>query len=290
MTGTGTAPRQADRMTGQSTDADGAPRRVLRFDPTPAARDNVYGVAARHSRRVGRLKVALPVLAIVGVVGFLAYPTIATRLSGEPAATAVSLDGINTETKSMIMSKPHISGFDGTRQAYVVDAEKAVQDVHNPKMVTLTHISGSIGTGDGGTAKVDAGTGVFDTDAKKLQLKDGITIATTSGYSLSLQEALIDMASGVLQSDQPVDITSTNGRLRANTMMVTNRGKTIAFKNGVSLYWHGVISPGNAAPDASDEAAPDAVPPAPVPVPSPTAIAPSPPPPTPLAPQEAVPQ
>jgi lipopolysaccharide export system protein LptC len=278
-------------MTEQSTDGDDAPRRVMRFDPTPAARDNVYGVAERHSRRVERLKIALPVLAVLGIVGFFAYPTVATWLSKEPAATAVSLDGINTETKSMIMSKPHISGFDGTQQAYVVDAEKAVQDVDNPKMVTLTHISGSIGTGDGGNAKVDAGTGVFDTDAKKLQLKDGITIATTSGYNLSLQEALIDMASGALQSNHPVDITATNGRLRANTMTVTNRGKTIAFKNGVSLYWHGVIPQGNASPGASEAAPAVSTPPAPVPVaPSSSEVAPSPPPPTPLAPQEAVPQ
>jgi len=233
-----------------------AATRQIRFDPTKERGARNFERAARHSRHVRWLKIVLPGIAFVGIVGFLAL----VQFAPDPETAIVSLSGVNVESKSVTMKKPHISGFEGTRRSYEVNAVRAVQDLNNPKIVTMTKITARLGTGDGGTAHVQAATGVYDGNTNKLKLSDGITVVTSDGYKATLQDADIDIDSGKMTSLNPVEIVTDQVSVKANTIEVQDQGKHVWFRNNVTVvYTPKDVPAGDAAAvkpaDGGDDAA-----------------------------------
>ncbi len=232
-----------------------AATRHIRFDPTKERGDSYFERAARHSRHVRWLKIVLPTVAFLGIAGFLAL----VQFAPNPETAIVSLAGINVESKSVTMTKPHISGFEGTRRSYEVNAAQAVQDLNNPKIVTMTRITARLGTGDGGTARVQAATGVYDGNTNKLRLSDGINVETSDGYKATLQDADIDIDSGKMTSAKPVEIVTDQVSVKADTIEVQDQGKHVWFRNNVTVVYTPKDEPaGDAAtakpPDGGDTA------------------------------------
>lgn len=179
------------------------------------------------------LKYSLPALAIAAAGLF--WGTI--RFMPSELATIVSLSTVETESNSVIMDKPRISGFEGTRRAYEVKADSAVQSLDDPKVMTFKAIDARVGLAAAGSATIDATTGVYDGNDNTLVLKDGIAIKTTTGYWASFKEAAIDLRKGSLTSSQPIEIRTNEGTIRANAVEVSDHGKRIAFRNGVSVTY-----------------------------------------------------
>ena len=232
------------------TEAPLPPRRAIRFDPT-RGREHVYDDARRHSRTVRWLKLALPALAVAGVIGFFAATQFTTLGPGIEAV--VSMSGINVEEKSLIMKTPHISGFEATHKAYDVTAERAIQELANPKVVKLETIVANLGMGGDGTATVNAKTGIFDSTSRMLRLFDGIVLKTTNGYHATLIDALINVDKGHLVSKKPVQIKAAKGTLKASAIEIQDRGKRVIFTGGVSVTYfppQGEKSPPAAKPKA----------------------------------------
>ena len=216
------------------------PARRIRFDPTRERGADYFVRAERHSRLVRVLRIGLPAAAAIAVVGFVLIVRFApddTDAAG--AAAVISLAGVNIESKSLVMEKPNISGFEGTRHAYEVTAAKAIQDLDNPKVFTLLDISARVGVGSDDTAVIDATRGIYDSTTKSLVLEAGITIETTSGRRATFEDARVDLAAGDLASDKPVTISGSEGTIKANSIRVVDRGKRITFGGGVHL----VINP-----------------------------------------------
>jgi len=216
----------------------------ITYDPTRARGEQAFNAAHRHSRLVRRLKYVLPALAIAGAGIFWGT----ARYMPSDLATVVSLANLDAAENRIVMDKPRISGFEGTRRAYEVKADSAIQSLDDPKVVTFNTIDASVGLDEAGTATIDATTGVYDGNDNTLVLKDGIAIKTTTGYWASFREAAINLAKGSLVSSQPIEIRTSEGTIRANGVEVSERGKRIAFVNGVSVTY---LPPGElaAAPD-----------------------------------------
>jgi len=213
--------------------AAGTATRQIRFDPTKERGASYFERAQRHSRHVRWLRIVLPTLAFLGIAGFFAL----VQFAPNPESAIVSLAGINVESKSVTMEKPHISGFEGTRRSYEVTAVRAVQDLNNPKIVTMDKITARLGTGDGGTARVQAATGIYDGNTSKLRLSDGITVETSDGYKATLKDADIDIDSGKMTSSNPVEIVTDQVSVKANAIEVQDQGKHIWFRNNVTVVF-----------------------------------------------------
>ena len=206
-------------------------RHRIRYDPTRRGGEEAFRTAQRHSRLVRTLRIVLPALAAAGILLFWA----SAHFIPSDLAGLVSKAGIDVKSNSVVMDAPHISGFEGTRRAYEVKAARAIQSLDDPKVLTFEKINAHIGLEDAGTATVDAGTGIYNGNSNTLELKDGISIQTTSGYAATIREAAVDLAKGSLQSAMPVEIHAKEGSLRANSIEVTERGKFVAFRGGVSV-------------------------------------------------------
>jgi lipopolysaccharide export system protein LptC len=207
--------------------------RRVRYNPQDSRDADAFGRAERHSRRVRVLKFALPALVVLGAVVFWG----SARFVPSNMAAIVEAAGIDVDSNSVTMQKPQISGFEGTRRAYEVKADSAVQNLNDPKVVTFSAIDGRFGLDEAGEATLDATTGVYDGNTNTLTLKDGIDVQTDSGYSATLQGAAIDLAKGTLVSDQPLEIRTAEGNIRANGVSVSERGKRVTFTNGVSVVY-----------------------------------------------------
>jgi lipopolysaccharide export system protein LptC len=206
-----------------------APR--VRYSPPKERDPELYARAARHSGVVRWLRFILPAIAALAIVGFWA----SARVVPGDLQSLVSVASIDPKSNSVVMDKPHISGFEGTRRAYEVKAESALQSLDDPRVVTFKTINGRFGLEDAGIATVTAASGVYDGNKNTLMLKDGLDLHTTDGTQGRLTDAAIDLGAGTLTSSAPLEFSTAQGTIRANAVSVTSNGKRIVFSHGVSV-------------------------------------------------------
>jgi lipopolysaccharide export system protein LptC len=235
-------------MTELATQGQTPARRRIRVNAADDYRDVEYVRARRRTRLIGWLKVVLPALAVLAIIGYV----VAIKVLNGLADVGVSMSGLNLDTKSLTIENPRVSGFKGTAQSYDISAERAVQDLAHPKRVTLEAISGSFGVQSDGSAKMAAKTGIYDADAETLMLKDGISVETTTGYEVRLIEAAVDFKQRTLKSGTEVFIKTREGTIRANSVRVSDGGKKITFENGVAVTYLPSAGDGIAAPTHPD--------------------------------------
>jgi lipopolysaccharide export system protein LptC len=214
-------------------EAEPARARRLRYSPTRVREAEAFRKAERHSTLVGRLKYILPAIAVAGVLVFWA----SARFIPGDMESLVKVSGIDAKTNTVVMQKPQISGFEGTRRAYEVKADSAVQSLSDPRVVTFDKITGKLGLDDAGTANLTAPKAIYNGNDNTLSLDDGLDITTTTGYAARMTSAKIDLAAGGMTSDQPLQLRSKEGTLTANAVEVIDRGKRVRFTGGVSITY-----------------------------------------------------
>jgi lipopolysaccharide export system protein LptC len=84
---------------------------------------------------------------------------------------------------------------------------------------------------------MSAVTGLYHSKADQLVLREHIVVTSTSGYEGHLSEAVVDMKSGHIVSDKPVEVKLLNGLLNANRLEI--EGEVIRFDGGVTLDMDG---------------------------------------------------
>ncbi len=179
------------------------------------------------------LKFALPAVAVTGILVFLAF----VQFAPAPDDAIIKLSGINIESDSVTMQTPHINGFDGIRRAYEVTAARAIQDLSNPKIVTMEEIVARLKMDDGATAHLKATTGTYNDDTKKMVLSKGISVETTNGYKATFEDAQIDINTSEMTSSKPLTITTEQAVVKANAVDFKDNGKHVLFKNGVTVFF-----------------------------------------------------
>jgi lipopolysaccharide export system protein LptC len=199
--------------------------------------DRVFRKAARHSRLVRLLRVAVPVLVVVGVVVLgLATWFNPTRLLAK-LPTGASLGSVGISGTKVTMALPRLEGFTRDARPYQMTAKTALQDLLKPDNVELTEIRTKMETADKAVVEMTAATGLYHSKADQLILREKIVIKSTSGYEGHLTEAVVDMRSGYIVSDKPVEVKLLNGILTASRLAV--EGELIRFDGGVTLNMDG---------------------------------------------------
>jgi lipopolysaccharide export system protein LptC len=244
-----------------------AGERNIRFDPTKERGQEYHDRAARHSRHVRLLKVGLPTVAVLSVIGFFAVMSFDADDEGLPA---LNLSGVDFDQREIIMDKPHISGFEGTKRSYEIHAKKAVQAFGDTKVITFETITAKFAMGDDGRANLEAATGTYDSNTQKLRLGGGITLVTTSGYTAELEDADVDVEAGNVDSDTGVSIRGKEGVITSDSIEVRDRGKHVFFRGNVKVVYQPPETPDK--PEKQEQAGGTAEAPAPAPAATPAVI------------------
>jgi lipopolysaccharide export system protein LptC len=144
----------------------------------------------------------------------------------------------------IVMESPRVNGFTSDSRPYELTARAAAQDLTKPDILELKDITAVVELKDGQHVTIKSINGIYDTKSEMLKLSDHITLNSTSGYEGRLSEATVNVTSGNVVSESPVDLKLPNGFLNANRMEVVENGALVVFGGGVAV----TLNPAQARP------------------------------------------
>jgi lipopolysaccharide export system protein LptC len=203
------------------------------FSTYDAALAAKFAQAARHSRLVRILRIAVPATVAVSLAAIVAVSTFLN-----PFQIPIKLDSGNlvvTGTK-ITMETPHMSGYTPDQRPYELWAKTATQDITDPDHVDLNDLKAKVLMEDKSTIFLDSRTGRFDNKQQQLDLHKDIFLRTSTGYEARLNSAFVDMNKGTVSSDEHVDVKLTNGTLTADKLRITEGGDVIRFEGNVVMH------------------------------------------------------
>jgi lipopolysaccharide export system protein LptC len=189
--------------------------------------------ARRHSRRVRFLRIAVPSFVLLLVLGFAAATwfnplRIIAKLPNGAGTLMISGTKITMEL-------PRIAGYTRDARAYELSAQSADQDLTRPENVELKGIAAKVELQNNSFVEMSAARGLYNTKQEQLRLGESILLKSSSGYEARLSDALIDMRSGQIVSDEPVEVKLLNGVLNAHRLEVAESGAMVRFSGGVAM-------------------------------------------------------
>lgn len=201
------------------------------YDAALAAR---FAGAARHSRLVRILRIAVPVTVVLAMASIVAVSTFLNPFSMIPVK--VDSGNLVVSGTKITMESPHMSGFTPDQRPYELWAKAATQDITDADHVDLSDLRAKVLMEDQSTLFLDAKTGRFDNKQQQLDLHKDIFLRTSTGYEARLNSAFVDMNKGTVSSDEHVDVKLTNGTLTADRLRITEGGDVIRFEGNVVMH------------------------------------------------------
>ena len=194
-----------------------------------------FAAAARHSRMVRFLRIAVPgavCLAMAGVIGISIFNPFRMLMPKLP----LDMGNLVVSGSKITMESPHLSGYTPDQRPYELWAKTAVQDITDPDRVELNKLRTKVLMQDGSTLFLDSLTGLFDNKQQTIDLHKDIFLKTTTGYEARLTQAFVDLVRNTVDSDEHVDVKLTNGTLSSDRLHITGGGELIVFEGNVVMH------------------------------------------------------
>jgi lipopolysaccharide export system protein LptC len=215
-----------------SVDADHAGRsRGFVVQLSAEERARAFRAARRHSIAVKAFRVLLP-LAALGMISLYFVPT---RFSIEIDGATASLEGISVESGNLKMVNPKLSGMHPEYGRYEIRADTALQNVDSPQKVALDAIIGSLVSPEGDTTRLQALSGLFDTEEQQLTFQEGVSIEGRAGLSVKMRSATVHFADQLIVSDEPVAMQFRGSRITADSVRLNTGDARVLFQGGVKV-------------------------------------------------------
>jgi lipopolysaccharide export system protein LptC len=212
-----------------------------------------FAAAARHSRMVRLLRVAVPATVLLALAGIVAISVFNPfRINGLPNLP-VDISNLVVSGTKITMETPHLAGFSTDQRPYEVWAKAAIQDLADPDHVELRTLRAKVQMEDKSTVTMDARTGFFDSKQQMLDLRKDIFLQSSTGYEAKLSQAYVDINKGTVTSDEHVDVKLLNGTLSADKLRIINSGEIVRFEGNVVMN---LIMETPPAPEPEPEPAP----------------------------------
>jgi lipopolysaccharide export system protein LptC len=212
-----------------------------------AGMDARFAMAARHSRMVRVLRVAVPaavVLSMAAIVFVSVYNPFRMLLPKLP----VDVGNVVVSGTKITMESPHMAGYTPDQRPYEVWAKTATQDLTDPDHVDLRTLRAKVLMEDRTTTiTMDARSGLFDSKAQLLDLRKDIFLQSSTGYEARMSQALVDIGKSTVTSEEHVDVKLLNGTLTSDKLRIFNGGEVVRFEGNVVMNLDNLSAPGEAA-------------------------------------------
>jgi len=222
-----------------------------------AGMDARFAIAARHSRMVRVLRVAVPaavILSMATIIAISIFNPFRLLLPKLP----VDMGNLVVSGTKVTMESPHMAGYTPDQRPYEVWAKTATQDLTDPDHVDLKTLRAKVLMEDRTTTvTLDALNGLMNTKDQLLDLHKDIFLQTSTGYEARLSQAFVDMAKGIVTSDEHVDVKLLNGTLTSDRLRITGGGELIVFEGNVVMNLDNLNTDGAPSQPASAPAAPE---------------------------------
>jgi lipopolysaccharide export system protein LptC len=221
--------------------------------------DARFAMAARHSRMVRLLRVAVPgavILALTAIVVVSIFNPFRMLLPKLP----LDMGNLVVSGTKITMESPHVSGYSTDQRPYELWAKTATQDLTDPDHVDLNALRAKVLMEDQTTVTMDARNGLFDSKQQLLDLHKDIFLQSSTGYEARLTQAFVDIGKGTVTSEEHVDVKLLNGTLTADKLRITGGGEVVRFEGNVVMNLDN-LPPADASGQAANaSAAPDPAP------------------------------
>jgi lipopolysaccharide export system protein LptC len=221
--------------------------------------DARFAIAARHSRMVRVLRVAVPAVVILSMAAIIAV-SIFNPFRLLLPKLPVDMGNLVVSGTKVTMESPHMAGYTPDQRPYEVWAKTATQDLTDPDHVDLRTLRAKVLMEDRTTTvTLDALNGLMNTKDQLLDLHKDIFLQTSTGYEARLSQAFVDMAKGIVTSEEHVDVKLLNGTLTSDKLRITGGGELIVFEGNVVMNLDNLNTDGAPSTAASAPAAPEPV-------------------------------
>jgi lipopolysaccharide export system protein LptC len=194
-----------------------------------------FAAAARHSRMVRLLRVAVPATVLLAMAGIVAISVFNPFRINGLTKLPFDISNLVVSGTKITMETPHLAGFSTDQRPYEVWAKAAIQDLANPDHVELRTLRAKVQMEDKSTVTMDARTGFFDSKQQMLDLRKDIFLQSSTGYEAKLSQAYVDINKGTVTSDEHVDVKLLNGTLTADRLRIINSGEIVRFEGNVVM-------------------------------------------------------
>lgn len=190
----------------------------------------------RHSRFVAWMKIGLPVAAVLLLAGLL----LSTGVFNRRDKLDVSFSEVATKNDDLRMVSPRVTGLNKDGQPYTLTADTATQDLKMPNHVVMENIAAEMKIDEAnGWMKLQATSGLLDSEAQILSLRDNINLTTTLGYAFHATQADINFKAGTMSSPSAISGDGPLGAISADSMSANNAEQTLRFDGHVKLRIEG---------------------------------------------------
>jgi lipopolysaccharide export system protein LptC len=194
-----------------------------------------FAAAARHSRMVRLLRVAVPATVLLAMTGIVVVSVFNPFRINGLVKLPVDISNLVVSGTKITMETPHLAGFSTDQRPYEVWAKAAIQDLADPDHVELRTLRAKVMMEDKSTVTMDARTGFFDSKQQMLDLRKDIFLQSSTGYEAKLSQAYVDINKGTVTSDEHVDVKLLNGTLTADRLRIINSGEIVRFEGNVVM-------------------------------------------------------
>lgn len=247
-----------DRETSAGAAAPAQKRRVL--DTLPTGTRTTGDEAAARSRLVRRLRIALPIVALVLVAAFLFN----TRSNVVEDAFLDDFKDFSPGAVEKSMASPRFTGIDNKGRPFEIEADAAKQRQDSQDLVELDRPRAVQGTkGSDETTKVTAAKGVYHQEDNLLELESDVTLEHDVGadnYVFRAPSATVSITDEVVTSDAGVGGEGPEGRrIEADRLKAYNAEGRVVLEGNVHMriYPKSKTADDGAAP--ADESGPPAL-------------------------------
>ena len=203
--------------------------------PYLAGMEARFAVAARHSRMVRILRVAVPAAVILSMLAIV-LTSIFNPFRMLLPKLPIEMGNLVVSGTKITMESPHMSGYTPDQRPYEVWAKTATQDITDPDRVDLKTLRAKVLMEDQTTTVIlDALNGLMDNKQQTLDLHKDIYLQSSTGYEAWLSQAFVDMAKGTVNSDEHVDVKMLNGTVSSDRLRITGGGEVVRFEGNVVM-------------------------------------------------------
>src|SRR3954453_10929495 len=140
-----------------------------------------FAAAARHSRMVRLLRVAVPAAVLLAMTGIVAISVFNPfRITGLPKLP-VDISNLVVSGTKITMETPHLAGFSTDQRPYELWAKAAIQDLTDPDHAKLKTLRARMMRKARSTVPLDPRTGYHDSKQGTLDLRKDVFVQSSTG-------------------------------------------------------------------------------------------------------------
>jgi len=208
--------------------------------------------AAQRRSKLVRLFRALLLLAMTGIIGGVGFLVVANALRPPVTIQPTSQDG------STRMVNPRFTGRDSGGAPFIITAQTAERPEGATTVTELAFPQFNFSGEENPSSMVIADRGVYDQEARTLDLYNGVKFRTENGYSFETEHARVYIDDGRVVGERLISGSGPMGSLRAQSFEIADGGNSVTFRDNVvaRLYTERRVP---ALRTQSDDTAPSAV-------------------------------